>query len=602
MWMFEGESRVARALRWMVLGALVLLANSCGSSSITSVSGPSASKCTTNVTNSSPSLPAAGGTGTLTIGTARECSWSATADGGDWIRLNTTDGQGPATITYSVSPNTQGTQRRGSIAVAEHRLDIVQEAAPCRYDVSPPRRNVDSAGGDATFNVAGTPGCAWKADSSDSWIGNAIPSSGVGNAVVRFSVAPNTSAGRTGNATIAGVKVSIDQTGAGTPAPTPPVPTPAPPEPSPPEPTPPPPAPPPAPEPTPPPPAPSCTYIVSPTVKSTSATGEDFAVSVTTSAGCDWTTSSAAAWITVDSGAPGRGNGSVRLVVARNTGPARTGIVTVAGRQVRVEQQAAPVLACSYSLKPTSYNAGRGPDNVVVQVVAPDGCGWTDRSNAFWVTVADGATGSGSGAVRLNVDSNSGSPRAATITIAGIAFTLTQEGAAPQCNNSIDPTSRTVGPDRSDVNVEVRTASGCAWTAVSNDAWIAVSDGSEGTGNGHVHLRVDSNTTMATRTGTVAIAGQTFTVQQAGIDCKYDVKPDHYDAGPGPDDVRIDVKARPGCTWTTTNSAPWVTIFEGRTGSGDGTVRLFILPNFGDKRDTVITIADQPFRLKQKGS
>ena len=56
--------------------------------------------------------------------------------------------------------------------------------------------------------------------------------------------------------------------------------------------------------------------------------------------------------------------------------------------------------------------------------------------------------------------------------------------------------------------------------------------------------RVDSNTTMATRTGTVAIAGQTFTVQQAGIDCKYDVKPDHYDAGPGPDDVRIDVKAR----------------------------------------------------------
>ena len=231
MWVFEGESLAARALRWMVLGALVYLANSCGSSSITSVSGPSASKCTTNVTNSSPSLPAAGGTGTLTIGTARECSWSATADGGDWIRLNTTDGQGPATITYSVSPNTQGTQRRGSIAVAEHRLDIVQEAAQCRYDVTPPRRNVDSAGGDATFNVAATPGCAWKADSSDSWLGNAIPSSGVGNAVVRFSVAPNASAGRTGNATIAGVKVGIDQTGASAPAPTPPAPTPAPPDP-----------------------------------------------------------------------------------------------------------------------------------------------------------------------------------------------------------------------------------------------------------------------------------------------------------------------------------------------------------------------------------
>ena len=226
------------------------------------------------------------------------------------------------------------------------------------------------------------------------------------------------------------------------------------------------------------------------------------------------------------------------------------------------------MLACSYSIKPTSYNAGRGPDNIIVQVVAPDGCGWTARSNASWVTVSDGATGSGSGAVRLDVDSNSGPPRAATITIAGIAFTLTQEGAAPQCSNSIDPTSRTVGPDRSDVNVEVRTASGCAWTAVSNDAWIAVADGSGGTGNGHVHLRVDSNTTMATRTGTVAIAGQTFTVQQAGIDCKYDIKPDHYDAGPGPDGVRIDVKAAPGCTWTTTNSGALGDDHRGEHGIG----------------------------------
>ena len=107
---------------------------------------------------------------------------------------------------------------------------------------------------------------------------------------------------------------------------------------------------------------------------------------------------------------------------------------------------------------------------------------------------------------------------------------------------------------------------------------------------------------MAMRTGTVAIAGQTFTVQQAGIDCKYDIKPDHYDAGPGPDDVRIDVKAAPGCTWTTTNSAPWVTIVEGSTGSGYGTVRLLVQPNIGDKRETIITIAGQEFRLKQKGS
>src|SRR6185437_6227432 len=121
------------------------------------------------------------------------------------------DGQGPATITYSVSTNTQGTPRHGSIAVADQRLDIVQEAAPCRYDVTPPRRSVDSAGGDASFNVTATPACAWKVDTTDAWIGNAIPSNGVGNGLVRFSIAPNVSAGRTANATIAGVSVGIDQ-------------------------------------------------------------------------------------------------------------------------------------------------------------------------------------------------------------------------------------------------------------------------------------------------------------------------------------------------------------------------------------------------------
>ena len=54
---------------------------------------------------------------------------------------------------------------------------------------------------------------------------------------------------------------------------------------------------------------------------------------------------------------------------------------------------------------------------------------------------------------------------------------------------------------------------GCAWTASSNNPWITVTSGSSGSGAGTVGYSVASNSGSA-RTGTITIAGQTFTVSQ----------------------------------------------------------------------------------------
>jgi hypothetical protein len=61
--------------------------------------------------------------------------------------------------------------------------------------------------------------------------------------------------------------------------------------------------------------------------------------------------------------------------------------------------------------------------------------------------------------------------------------------------------------------VNVTTTAGCAWTAVSNSAFITVVTGANGNGNGTVTFNVAANTGAA-RTGTLTIAGQTFTVTQ----------------------------------------------------------------------------------------
>ena len=62
----------------------------------------------------------------------------------------------------------------------------------------------------------------------------------------------------------------------------------------------------------------------------------------------------------------------------------------------------------------------------------------------------------------------------------------------------------------------VTAGTGCAWTAVSNATFITITSGSSGSGNGSVGYSVAANTGSTSRNGTMTIAGQTFTVTQAG--------------------------------------------------------------------------------------
>jgi hypothetical protein len=55
---------------------------------------------------------------------------------------------------------------------------------------------------------------------------------------------------------------------------------------------------------------------------------------------------------------------------------------------------------------------------------------------------------------------------------------------------------------------------GCTWSAIANNSWLHTT--SSGDGAGAVSYLVDANPSLMTQTGTVSVAGQTFTVIQAG--------------------------------------------------------------------------------------
>jgi glucose/arabinose dehydrogenase len=80
----------------------------------------------------------------------------------------------------------------------------------------------------------------------------------------------------------------------------------------------------------------ACAASVSPVVKVFSRDGGSGSVVVTAAARCDWTAVSNVDWITVTAGGSGTGAGTVSYSVGANSGRARRGTLTIAGRTVTV--------------------------------------------------------------------------------------------------------------------------------------------------------------------------------------------------------------------------------------------------------------------------
>jgi Putative binding domain, N-terminal/Viral BACON domain len=125
----------------------------------------------------------------------------------------------------------------------------------------------------------------------------------------------------------------------------------------------------------------------------------------------------------------------------------------------------------------------------------------------------------------------------------------------------------------------VTTGAGCAWTAGSSAAWLTVVSAARGTGPGTVTIAVTANAAASPRSGTLTIGDHTVLVTQSGTPCTVGVTPTAQAAGAAAGSGTIAVTAGPGCGWTATSGAAWLTIASGATGSANGTVAYNIVAN-----------------------
>ena len=151
--------------------------------------------------------------------------------------------------------------------------------------------------------------------------------------------------------------------------------------------------------------------------------------------------------------------------------------------------------------------------------------------------------------------------------------------ATPACAYAVAPSS-VVAYSGQSISFAVTAPSGCAWTATPSDtSWITINSGGSGTGAGAVAVTLGQNSTGSTRSGTVNINGQPFTITEADSSCTYGVG--STDAPSSGGTVQLTVTAPAGCPWSVTASSPAVSVVSGQSGTGNGTVTLSFAPNGG---------------------
>jgi hypothetical protein len=335
-------------------------------------------------------MRAEGGRSNVELTTLTGCDWSASSSA-EWIRVLTAAGTGSAAIEFEVSSNT-GAAREGTLTVADQRLTISQESRPCGYELRSTHVRMRADGGRSNVELTALTGCAWNASSSAEWI-RVLTTAGTGSATIEFEVSSNTGAARQGTLDVADQRLVVDQEAA----------------------------------------APPCPLALRSTGQSFDARGGEGRFRVESQAGCQWSASADAPWVTI---IPGQRTGSGEVVYAVQTNAttsARSATITVVNATSAVRftvRQDPGIRTCTFMLAPMALSFPATGGTGLFHVSAEAACLWTALSGALWVEIrGDGSYGTGSADVGyLVLPNTSTSARSTRITVAGQMHTVTQAG------------------------------------------------------------------------------------------------------------------------------------------------------------------------------
>jgi all-beta uncharacterized protein len=306
-----------------------------------------------------------------------------------------------------------------AVACSKDNSGSTPTSPACTVTASAASSSFAAAGGTGSVTVTAAAGCAWTATTSASFVTITSGASGSGNGTVSYTVSANTGAARTGTLTVGGTSFTISQSAASTPPP-PPTGTLG---------------------------APTANSPVggatvtsgNPTlvVNNATATGNVGTVTYRFEVSDQPTfPSDPVRTFTVD-GIP-QGDGATSWTVTRTLGNdvlwywharATNGTTTSDYSPTETFRTAS---SCTVSVPTTVSVAATASATNLAVTTSTATCGWTAQSNAPWITVTSGASGTGSGLIGISIAANtSGAARTGTITVNNQTVTVNQATGSP---------------------------------------------------------------------------------------------------------------------------------------------------------------------------
>ena len=532
-----------------------------------------AAVCTYSVSSPQSPVNHGGVTGTINVTTEQGCTWTAQSNV-SWITITSgSNGTGNGTVQYTVAPNV-GPTRFGTIAIAEQTFSI-EQGRNCSYsspNLNGAHFNIPANGGSFSFTISRLLVCnplTMTVHGSVSLTGgSSVTADTTITETFIFSVPPNTSGlARTG---------AVEWFGLATQYPIPPQtvrfgvtfsqPT-------------------------------KCVLNLASTAQNYNASGGTDNLNIREVGNCGiqtpYTASSNVPWLTIPNPSGNAPANPLAFSIAANTGPARSGVITISSAEYTLTFTVNQASGCSYALSSANVNIPASGANGSFNINAGEGCAWNPTTNIGWINVTPGS-GSGNGTINFSVQPNVGPARSGTITVGGQTFTINQ---ANGCSFALSATSVNFGESGGNASINVTTGNGCTWTASSNVSWINVTSGANSTGNGSVGFSVAVNTGPP-RTGTLTIAGQTVTVNQT-FNCAYSLSSTSANISASGGTINFNINTGTGCDWTVVNFSTWLALTSPSSGVGNGTVSLSVEANNGAARSATLTVGKLVFTVNQ---
>lgn len=309
------------------------------------------------ITTSAKTFQKAGGAASVVV--QGDGSWTATSDSA-WIVINSgSSGTGAGSVVYIVNANATADTRIGHINIGGNTYTITQYG----YDatISPTSATFDRYGGNGTISVTVDAGVSWSAVANNDWI-SVSPASGMSVGTVNYTVAEYAGVvSRVGSITIGGKTFTVNQTG------------------------------------------------VDVSLSQESITkGENadiIAVTINALSTTQWTVTPNASWISVIDKATGYGDYVLTLAINANPSFARrTGTVSIGSAIFTIVQEGTKTASLSITPETATAAASGAYGNVAVYAT-PDAA-WTAESLSPWLTISEGATGSGNGNIKYVASAN----------------------------------------------------------------------------------------------------------------------------------------------------------------------------------------------------